>query len=441
MRRDHFCFGLLLTLLFIAPRVPIGAMLEGAPPLSTLSLGFVGLLFWLLASPRLVLNFGREATQSSWGILVVFFAVYVWFVSAFSGSTLSMLYATQYLFYSLFGFLILGAYLRKASIRNELDRTFGIFIAIGIIYSLGGLVSLFIGPIYPHQTLWTARRLGDFYIQQGVGFGVNQNAVGGVLFFFLAASIFLYPRHWRWQLLTVGIMGLALLATLSRSAIFSFGFGSISLLSIWSLRALFIGKINRRLVRHAVAITFLTAGIFVAALFGHFLFLSPPQQRVVLAALSGFGVGDYLVFYEDMVFRLELWSEGLLNWWFQEDLSVLFGVGFRNSVVIGKYGAWITPHNFYIAVLGDFGLFGLLMVISILLGFVWSATLKILTNRRKLGIPLFGSLTILAFSVHNLSETFLYSPLFVILLLFALQLLSVNIEQPSRKNRLTIGEN
>ena len=437
MRRDHCCFALFLVLLFIAPEFPIGAMLKGAPDLSSLSLGFVGLLFWLMASPKLLLNFRRGA-RSVWGILIILFAVYAWLVSAFSGSIVSILYATQYLFYSLFGFLILGAYLRKASICNELDKVFSIFIAIGTIYSLGVIVSVFTGPIYPHQTLWTARLWGDFHIQQGVGFGVNQNAVGGVLFFFLAASIFLYPRHKRWQLLIVGIMGLALLATLSRSAIFSFALGCIALLSVWTLRILFTGRINQQSVRCVVSTAFIAAGIFVAVILGGFLFLTPLRQETALAILSGFGIGDVSYLAQDMAFRIELWISGLRNWWAQGELGALFGVGFFNSAVIGGKVAWVTAHNFYIAALGDFGLIGLLVFISALFGSIGNAALWTLTSRGKWGVSSFAFLAILALAIHNLTEAFLYSPIFIILLLFSMQLLSTHTRRGTLPENRTI---
>jgi len=424
MRHDHFCFGLFLTLLFIAPKLPVGMILEGGSPLSSLSLGFVGLLFWLIVSPKLLFYFGRRL-RSSWGVLVVFFTVYAWIVSAFSGSTISILYATQYLFYGLFGFLILGSYLWKASTLDELDKVFSVIIVIGTIYSIGVLVSIFTGPIYPHQTLSTARLWGGFRIQQGVGFSENQNGAGGVLIFFLVANIFLYPHRWRWQLLAIGVMGLALLMTLSRSAIFSFMLGCIVLLSIWFLRILFTKRVNRRSVHRVMTSAFLIIGVLIMAVLGYFLFLSPPNQRLILSILSGFGIGDAPLLYKSVIDRLELWSGGL-NWWIRGKLSALFGVGFRNSIIIGEYGAWSTPHNFYINILGDFGLVGFLMFISALIGSISYAVSRMLISQRKSGAYPFVFLFISALSIHNLTGTFLYSPIYLTLLLFSILLLRID---------------
>ena len=72
-------------------------------------------------------------------------------------------------------------YLSLVQNANDFLITTRIINFIGIVYSLGLIVSIFIGPIYPLQLGDTMSLWGGLRIQQGVGFGVNQNSVGGIL--------------------------------------------------------------------------------------------------------------------------------------------------------------------------------------------------------------------------------------------------------------------
>jgi hypothetical protein len=92
---------------------------------------------------------------------VVSFAIYAWFVSMFSGKITSILYASQYFFYTLFGFLVLRTYLARAYKSDKLNDVFAVFIIIGLIYSIGTIISVFVGPIYPELTQWTVRMVKD----------------------------------------------------------------------------------------------------------------------------------------------------------------------------------------------------------------------------------------------------------------------------------------
>lgn len=422
MRRDHICFGLFLALLFIAPKLPLSDSLN-LPSTSALSLGFIGLLFWVVASPGLILS----ARKVSWPLCMIFlvaFAVYAWVISAFSFSIVSISYASQYLFYTLFGALILGAYLHKAYRFGELDKVFGVFIAIGMIFSIGGLVSVFTGPIYPHQTLATMHHWEGINIQRGVGFAESPNAAGSVLIAFLAATLFLYPSRWRHQWLVLTLIGIALLATLSRSAILSFVIAGAALLSIWLLRILATRWVDTGSI-HKAAKGVLSAlgigGIIVLV-----LRLLPPSSKQVLSTVtSGFGIGGSVTLNADISNRVGLWHEGLQNWWQRGAADVLCGVGFRNSMILGEQ-AWRTSHNFYIAALGDFGVFGFVLFVSALGAVILGAVSKILSRRKLSGIYPFVFLCVFGMSVHNMTETFFYSPRTLTMLVFCMVLLGTS---------------
>jgi len=413
MKRDHLCFALFLTLLLIAPRVPVSAVLEISAARASLSLGFMGLLFWLMVSPKPILKIG---VRPFWAFLVVFFALYGWFVSLFSGNAVSILYASQYFFYSLVSFSVLRNYLLKASELNEFDKVFTVLNVVGLVYAAAALISLFAGPIYPYQTFWSARLVSGVWVQRATGFAGNPNNLGGILVFFLAAAMFLSPPRWRYRWLGMGVTGAALIATLSRSGILSFVFGYLATVGVWCVRAAFTGKIDRRLFRGVVLTVFFAVGIVaVATLASH----SVESVRVALASL-GFGTGARLD--QDVETRLALWGWGIHSWERQGAIAALFGVGFRNSMLVSAYGTWVTPHSFYITALCEFGLVGALAIVITLLGAIGHASLRLLTAHRELNMYSFALLVLCALSIHNMTEVFLYSPTYVFLLLFAILL-------------------
>ncbi len=430
--RDDICFALFLFLLFIAPEVPLGAILQGVPALSSISFGFVGLLLWLIVSPKPVL---KIRTQPSWGILVVSFAIYAWFVSMFSGKITSILYASQYFFYTLFGFLVLRTYLARAYKSDKLNDVFAVFIIIGLIYSIGTIISVFVGPIYPELTQWTVRMVEGSAIQRGVGFSENPNASGGLQIFFLAASIYLYPTHQRYQWLAVAIMGSGLLVTLSRSALLSFMFAFIALGYIWFLRTVLNGKISRQSIYHMANLAFLISGCLIIPLGIVYLF-GTFELGATKTALLGLGIANDSLIRADTATRLELWYWGINNWIEQGEFDMLFGVGFHNSQAVNQYGTFSTAHNFYISALNDFGIVGLLVIICAIIGSISKASSRFITNPKRSNIYSFAFLTISALSIHNLSEVFLYSPKYIIMLLFPILLIDT-ISQPTVSNPVT----
>ena len=218
MSRNHTGFTLFMLLLLIAPQIPI--KLPGGSARSCVSLGLAGLVLWYFANPKKLFCFPHVGASNPlfW---VIIFAAYAFIVSLLSGSMVSIAYSVQFLTYAVIGTILFRRYAKNFVSTNRRDIN-SCFFCIAIIYSIGMLISVLTGPIYPHQTIWTARPWGGGYIQVGVGFSESQNIAGIVVGFFAAACIYMYRgKTWKkWILLC--LLLLALLSTLSRSAIISF---------------------------------------------------------------------------------------------------------------------------------------------------------------------------------------------------------------------------
>ena len=104
---------------------------------------------------------------------------------------------------------------------------------------------------------------------------------------------------------------------------------------------------------------------------------------------------------------------------------MLFGVGFRNSMILVDQ-VLRTPHNFYIAVLGNSGVFGLALFASALGIAILDAICKILCKRNLYGIYPFLFLCLFGMSVHNMTGLFFYSTITVTVLVFCMVLLGVS---------------
>jgi len=433
MKSDHICFTIFLFLLFIAPEIPLSFIHISGPALSSISIAFLGLIFWLIVNPKPIKVLKKRA---SLGFLVVSFAIYAFLISIMSDNLVSILYSLQYLFYALFGFLVLRTYLIKSSISEELNNTFGIFIVIGLIFSLGIIISVIIGPIYPHQTLWTARIMEDTIIQRGVGFTENPNAAGGLQIIFLAASIFLYPSHWRYKPIALAVMAIGLFVTFSRSALISFFAAGFALVFFSLLHTMHTGKVCRQ-VAHYLATCAILACIFLLIGFIIIICSAPDAFKSIIMSTILFGLGissDYSSIGKDTYTRLQLWQSGINNWINQGDLEAFFGIGFHNSNIINEYGVFSTPHNLYINVLSDFGIVGLFLIIFALLGPIINAMSKFYTNPRASRLYSFSLLSITALGIHNMTEIFLYSPKYVIMLLFSIFIIEIKYYRCAREN-------
>jgi len=405
MRRDHFGFFLFLVLLLIAPKLPLNFSV--IPTASTLSLGFVGLLIWGILSPRHLFRIRRlKGLAAPW--VLVLFAIYAFGVSLASGSLIAVAYAGQYLFYVLFGFLLLSGYFNRAIKLEQMDMTVSILRAVGLIFALAVIVSGWIGPIYTHQVLEGGRTWGGLELTRGVGFSENVNSAGAVLIVFLALVLFIGSKtktFMRW--LPLCIVLAALFFTISRSAIFAFFMVLLLLATIKFAKFSISGKGTNPFV----ASTWLA---FLLIVFAYSSFIFDPGfglESLLYSLAEGFGLGPSSTLGIDATSRVGNWIRGLDAWGEGSPVEIIFGKGFHGSQSVSSR-VWVTPHNAYVNMLGDFGLVGLSLF---LLPMIWLVTLLLLRVIRmtRANIESFGFLSLAAMMVHNMSGSFYYSPVII----------------------------
>ena len=412
MLRNHLGFALFMSLLLIAPKIPL--RIPGGAERSTVSLGLAGLMIWFLACPKRPFSFPRI---SAWHPLfwILIFAIYAFIVSLLSTNIVSIAYSVQFLFYAVIGTILMRRYARSfVSSNSRCARS--IFFVIAVIYSVGMLISVFTGPIYPHQVLATHKHWGGFDIPQGVGFSEGQNMAAPVVIFFAAACIYVYRgKIWKkWILLSLLLF--ALLATLSRGAIFSF---------IGTLGFVYCLDSMEPLVRRASVKVLVLKNIrFVALTFATLVItlivaIHSTNKWLLPAILSGLGLtNQHSVVSTDMAARFSHWAWGLNTWASGNLLKMVFGGGFRSSMLISaNRGTWHTAHNVYITILGDFGIIGFVLFFGTLSAAFFRYARLFLTGKAR-GIEKFGLLVLLALSIDNMTGPYFYSPICLSLLIF-----------------------
>jgi len=411
--RNHIGFALFMSLLLIAPKIPL--KISGGVEGSSVSLGLAGLVLWYLACPDKLLRFPRLRLSHPLSWLITF-AVYALILSLLSANTARIAYSVQYLLYVVMGTILVKRYGDNIS-DKDYDRLCSILSLIALVYGIGIVVSLFTGPIYPHQVRATLRRWEGLTIQQGVGFAESQNMAGPVVMFFAAACIYLYRgKAWKkWILLTLLLS--ALLATLSRGAIVSFG---VALCFVYWLDC-----VEPFVRRASLKVSVLKNMGFVVLTFGFLLItlivaIHLTNKGLLPATLAGLGLThQHSVVSTDMAARFNLWTWGLDTWASGNLLRMVFGGGFRSSMVAADYGAWRDAHNVYITILGDFGVIGLALFIGALSAAFFRYTRLFLTGKAG-ALEKFGLLVLLGLSIDNMTGPYFYSPVCLSLLIFTL---------------------
>lgn len=416
--KDHIGFFIFLMLLLLAPEIQVKKLLpQMGLERSTLSLGAVGLLIWLLISPGYVTRVNLGVIWSD-SLLLVKFGFYALFVSIMFKNFLSIAYAFQYVLYLVLGYLLLSAYFKDVLSKDELTISFNVIATIFTIYGIGVLISVFIGPIYPFQTSTFARTWGGISFNQAVGFSDNPNGAGAMLIVINSFFWFLYRHKGRFPFILSLISFFSLLLTFSRGAIFSF------LFAVGILYLLLIVKIFMRpnLAKEELVIVVGVSAIFVSVLFFILMVLAVPRMSYFRSILLGFGITGSEIIETNLVTRLELWRTGILTYLNSDFIRQIVGNGFRATDYIDSVGNWITPHNFYINALGDFGILG---TILFLLSFFIALTRSFTCILKLDGIEIFefSFVAIVGLLVMNMTEVFFYSPTLIsmILLIFILQ--------------------
>lgn len=412
MSGNHTGFALFMSLLLIAPQIPI--RIPGGIERSCVSLGLAGLIIWFFASSKRLFSFPRLSPSHPlfW---IIIFAIYAFVVSLLSASMVSIAYSVQFLAYAVLGTILMRRYARD-SMKTNASKTNRILFGIAILFSIGILVSVLTGPIYPHQKM-TAKMWGGFYIRRGPGFCGNANMAGAVVTFFIAACIYMYRgKIWKkWILLS--LLLLALLATLSRGAIVSF-IGALALVYCLACVEPLVQRasIKVSVLKNVGFVISALSLLLIAIVLGIYLL----NKSFPLAILSGFGLsGEHGLISSDMAARFNLWWRGLNTWVSGSLLKMIFGGGFRSSMTIASTGAWKTAHNMYITVLGDFGIVGLALFSASLLAALWRYIRFFLVGKSG-RLEKFGLMVVLAFCIQNTTEVFFYSPICLSLLIFTL---------------------
>jgi len=410
--RNHIGFALFMLLLLIAPKIPLH--ISGGSERSSVSLGIAGLVLWYLAYPENLFCFPRISISHPlcW---IILFAIYAFIVSLLSTNIISITYSLQYLLYAVIGTILMRRYARSFMNSNS-RRSRSIFFVIAVIYTVGILISILTGPIYPYLVLQTQRQWAGLTIQQGVGFAENQNMAGPVVMFFAAACIYLYRgKLWKKWILLILFLS-ALLATLSRGAIISF---VLAMAFVYCLNNLvpFIKRGNLKVSALkdigfvVLALSFIVAAVVLAA--------CAINKTFLIAIISGFGLyGQHSVVVRDLGSRADIWAWGIEKWASQGLLKMIFGGGFRSSmIVLADRGTWKDAHNVYITILGDFGIVGLTLFLVALLAAFFRYARLFLTEKAR-GIEKFGLLALLALSIDNMTGPYFYSPVSLALLIF-----------------------
>lgn len=417
MRRDHFGFAVFIIFLILAPKLPID-LGNAAPDRASLSLGAVGIVFWFFISND---RFTDKKSFLSCSAFLCYFALYALCISIASLKWISVLYACQYFFYAIGSWVMLGSYLLRVVKNRQTEILYNILFVIGLVYAIGVIISVWAGPIYPHQVLWHNKNIDNFTIPRGVGFAEGTNTAGAVLLVFSALLAFQSKLKWRPLLLTILLSGLVF--TYSRSAILSFYFGVLGLWVVDFFCVMIKGRFKTKMALKACA---LCCGFAIIYFIG--AYIVPPDTKLKAVAES-FGIGDDIPatqlaengLVEQMKkHRTQYWQAAINSYLKEDTVSKLFGAGFRQSCLISKSGSWLTPHNWYLAILFDFGLVGSILFIVLFATYFIQVTKLMVKGDERLNRGCIVAITGLL--LMNLTETYLYSPVIMAFIMFLFEL-------------------
>lgn len=410
MLRAHIGFTACLASLLFTPKVPLSSLgLEFGVANTGVFLGFLGFGLWCLISPSSVLRAPHQPTSAP---LFCMFGGALLLSSIASGKLESTLYAVQLCLYLVLSARLFGKYFEDARSAGQLSASTGLLKLIGVIYAAGILISLGAGPIFTLTNPDSQTLVENVWIDRGIGFADNVNGAGGVMAMFLPLALFGWAGARKSTLRDLGLLFLylaALFATLSRSATLS-GVLALGIVTSYLAFKMLISKsgsvVPRVLLRIVLGVILSTAGVSI-------LFTSEKLVPALSGLVYRFSASSGSL-RGDVEYRSELWRAGLEYWKDLPFADKLVGVGFRNSMV--RLSTWQTFHNFYVVLLNEAGLIGLIAFCSAVVAFI----IRHVRSRnlaRGRSPALVSVAAVLALCVHNMSEVFLYSPLFASLLM------------------------
>ena len=358
----------------------------------------------------------RRRNPSGWlpGFLIVAYGLDRLAVTVASLTPMSIAYALQYFVYLALAYKLMYGYFAACASSGELNISYRIITVVFFVFAVGIVISVATGPFYPLQVLYSERMWGNFPIQQGVGFGDGTNGAGATMIIICSFFCFAYKkRNGRTPRLAALISVIALLVTISRGSILGFAFGVLSLCALLALRAVYLGKVTKKALKLAGA-AFIIVALLAAGLN---TVLARNSDGLVAVIAAGFGIGGTEILEREQG-RYEDWQAGWSAW---REGNLFFGKGFRNSQTVGDNGVWQTAHNFYLSALGDFGVFGLLLMLAAFAVFLKRVGKNILaTSGSDAEKAAFVAIVGLLF--HNVTEIFFYSPVLMtmVTMMFAL---------------------
>jgi len=405
MRRlDHFLFSMTLIMMYIAPRIPASVISSSAASKSSISLAIIALGFWALSKPSRLIQYPKSFSRLP--LFVLWFSVYSIASTLLSGNLSNLLTAVQYMIYAYLSIMLFANYFADAVSANQIKTTVNIIVLVALAYGLGIIVSTRTGPIYPDQVLEIGRNWQGVYLDQGVGFGVNANNSSGIIGVFAILTIMFYKAAKFNRISVIAVLTVALFLTISRAGILGFMTSMIFVMSILTANIVITGRMTRSRANVILMLGF----AFVAILISVVLFMEN-NPTIKSSLLEGFGLGETKI-TEAESSRINMWQRGLEQWMDSPLLESITGYGFRGTASVQeKYVG--TVHNFFIAVLGDFGILGVLLFFvpySLLLRKAFVLAL----NNDKAGIM--GVWALVALLFMNMTEIYFYGVEYLLLL-------------------------
>lgn len=391
---SHFIFFIFFLFLLIFPKLPLSA--DG----TSLNLAIIILFIWFGYNS---LKFKSITYNKSIFLnLFIIFSIFFLITSLLSFKIVVLLNAFQFLVYVILFSLILNKYLHEVQLANDFVTTASLINFVGLIYAIGSILSIFTGPIYPFQVGDNQRIWGQLIIQQGVGFGVNQNSVGGILVLLLIFCFFFIKTKYKYLQLLIYFLGI--LSTVSRSSFMSLVIGFL----IYKI-ILFFKK--RTLSKASIKNLLIFTLIFLAL----FFYFKVEYNDYYEVFKIGLGLGDIDI-KDSEAGRFDAWSNSFSKWHEASFFDKLFGVGYKNSSEIFE-GKYISSHNLFIQYLLDSGLLGFIIFFLSIFSFIFNILRRIFKFEYT-HLHFYFLFSITSLLIHNFTETFLYGVDYVSFLIF-----------------------
>lgn len=372
MTRSDFGFALALGSSLLLPQI----MISGANPRSSVCVGIVPLVAWFLWTLRMPKLWSQRAL-----LLYVCAALWLLLVTMASLRPMSILYAAQY-----FAYALLWAWLLPWQMANRPDASRRIILWVSAIFAAEVIVSYFLGPLSPDAG-FAARTIGGDRFPRALGVVSSPNLAGGLL-----AMMAVYAFAHGGRSVTL-LCVLALVATRSVSALLALGVALAVLWLLWMARPL-AKPVYLAAMLCVVTIVF---GTTIAAI---------ATEMMPDMANADFGE------------RFGRWSDGLRGW-LDIGWHAAFGAGMNSS--LRADGAFLRPHNTYVEILTDAGVWGLALFVLAMTAAFLPRAVRIVLGGEPTAHGLFVVMGLTAMATHSLSQQFLYSvqltPLLVIALL------------------------